>query len=98
MGIEQAIDQMEVAGPARSRAYRKPAGNLRLGGGSERCHLLMPDMDPVDGLSLAQRLGQAVQAVTDHAEDPLYAGLNQRFGDQVGDVIDWHDGLSFSRF
>ena len=89
---------MEVAGPARSRAYRKPTCDLRFGGGSEGCHLLMPDMDPVDGLSLAQRLGQAVQAVTDHAEDPLHAGLDQCFGDKVGDIIHWHDSLSFSRF
>jgi len=57
----------------------------------------MPDMDPVDRLSLAQRLGQAVQAVTDHAEDALHTSLDQCFRDEIGDIIDRHDGLSFSR-
>jgi hypothetical protein len=56
----------------------------------------MPDMDPVDRLSLAQRLGQAIQAVTNHAEDALYPGLGQCFGDEVGDIFNCHDGLSFS--
>src|SRR5450755_5081723 len=80
--IEQTVDEMKVTGPARSRAYRKLAGDLRLAGGGERRHLLMPDMDPVDRLSLAQRLGQAVQAVTDHAEDALHTSLDQCFRDE----------------
>src|ERR1700722_3641255 len=95
--IEQTVDQMKVAGPARPGTHRKPAGYLRLAGGGKRRHFLVPNMDPVDRLSLAQRLGQAVQAVTDHAEDALYTGLDQCFGDEVGDIVDWHGGLSFSR-
>ena len=73
--IEQAVDEMKIAGPARTGTDREPAGDLRFAGGGEGRHLLMPDMDPVDRLPLAQRLGQAVQAVADHAEDTFHTGL-----------------------
>jgi hypothetical protein len=48
-------------------------------------------MDPFDRLSFAQRLGQTVQAVANHAEDAFYAGLDKRFGDEIRYVFDLHD-------
>ena len=50
----------------------------------------MPDMNPVDRLSLAQRIGEAVQAIPDHAEDALDTGLGQRLRDKVCDIVDLH--------
>jgi hypothetical protein len=94
--IEQAIDEVEIARPARPGAYREPAGDLRLTRGRKRGDLLMPDMNPVDRLALAQCFGQAVQAVPDHAEYALHAGLNQRFRNEVGDSVDLHIGLALS--
>jgi len=90
MGIEQAVDEVEIARPARARAYRKATGDLGLAGGRKGCNFLVPDVHPTDRLALAQRFCQAVQAVTDHAEHALDAGLDQRFGDQVGNIIDRH--------
>ena len=55
----------------------------------------MPDMDPVDRLALAQRVSQPVQAVTDHAENALYARLDQCFRDEVCDIVDPHCCSSF---
>ena len=80
-----------MPGPHDPAHTASSPGDLQLAGGGKRRHFLMTDMDPVDCLSLSKRLGQAVQAVADHAEDTFYAGLNQCFGDQVGDIFDCHD-------
>ena len=90
VGVEQAVDEMEVARTAGSGADGKLARDLRFARGREGSHLLMPDVNPIDGLSFSQRIGQAVQAVTDHAEDALHPGLNQCFRDQVGDIFNFH--------
>ena len=90
MGIEQAIDEVEVARPAGARAYRQPPGGLRLAGGGKGGDLLVPDVHPTDRLALAQRFRQAVQAVADDTEHALHAGLDQRFSNQVSNVVDWH--------
>ena len=95
--IEQAVDEMQIAGAARARAHRKLAGDLRFAGGGEGRDLLMPDVDPVDRLALAQRVGEAVQAVADHAEDALDAGLGQRLCDEVCDIVDLHVGMILSQ-
>ena len=86
---------MQIAGTARPRAHRKLARDLRFGRGGKSGDLFMPDMNPVDRLSLAQRIGEAVQAVADHAEDALDAGLRQRLRDKVRDIVDLHIARSF---
>ena len=88
--IEQAVDEMQIARAARAGAHRELAGDLRFARGRKGGDLLMPNVNPVDRLSLAQRFGQAVQAVADHAEDALDAGLSQRFRDEVCDIVDLH--------
>src|SRR5882724_7860356 len=92
--IEQAVDEMEIAGTARSRTYRKFAGDLRFTRRRESRDLFMPDVNPVDRPALAQRVGQAVQAIPDDAKDALDAGLGERLGNEVRDIVDPH-GLSF---
>ena len=96
MRIEQAVDEMQIAGAARPRADGKLAGDLRFARRGEGRDLLMPDVDPVDRLSLAQRVGEAVEAVADHAEDALDAGLGQRLRDEVRDIVDLHVHDPFS--
>ncbi len=68
MRIEQAVDEMQIAGPHDPAQTGKLAGDLRFGRGGKGGDLLMPDVDPVDRLSLAQRVGEAVQAVAHDAE------------------------------
>jgi len=85
--IEQAVDEVEIARPARPGAYGESAGNLRLTRGGESSHLLMSNLYQ----SIAsRRLGEAVQAVSHHAEDAFHPGLDQGLGDQVSDVVDLH--------
>jgi hypothetical protein len=82
---------LQVARPARPGTYRELARYLRLTGGRKGSYLFVSYMNPVNFLPLTQRLGQAVQAVSDHAEDALYPGLDQCFRDEVGNVIDLHE-------
>jgi hypothetical protein len=95
MSVEQPVDEVEIAWTARTGAYRELACDLRFTCGCECSYLLMPNMNPVDLLSFAQRFGQTVQAVTDHAENALYPGLNEGFRDEVGDIFDTHGCRSF---
>ena len=66
-----------LPGPHEPAQTASLAGDLRLARRCEGRHLLMPDMHPFDGAPLSQRLGEAVQAVADHAEDALDARLFQ---------------------
>jgi hypothetical protein len=92
--IEQTIDEVKVARPARAGADRKFARDLRLAGSGESGHFLVSNVDPLDRLSFAQRLGQTVQAVADDAEDALYPSLSERLGDEVCHILDLHGWLS----
>ena len=53
VAIEQAVDEMEVAGAAASRADGEFAGDMRVGAGGERRDLLMADMQPLDPAAMA---------------------------------------------
>ncbi|MGL3213210.1 hypothetical protein [Bradyrhizobium sp. BR 1433] len=48
-------------------------------------------MQPIDRAALAQRLGQAVEAVADDTIDAFDAGLGKGFSDEVGNVVDPHE-------
>ena len=85
LAVEQAVDQVQVAGAAASGADGELAGEVRLGAGGEGGRLLVPHVDPVDLLLPAQRIGEAVQRIAHHAVDALHAGDAQGFGHQVGD-------------
>ena len=88
--IEQAVDEMQIAGAARPGANREFARDLRFARGGKGGDLFMPDVNPVDRLSLAQRVGEPVEAVADHAEDALDASLGQCLCDKVCDIVDLH--------
>src|SRR5882672_3770173 len=83
MAVEQSVDEMQVSGPATARAHRELTGQMRLGARREGCHLLVPDMHPLDPTLAAQRVGQSVQAVADDAIDPLYARCGKGFGELI---------------
>ena len=48
LAIEQAVDQMQVAGATATGAHRKASGKMSLRPGRESRGLFMPHMDPVD--------------------------------------------------
>ena len=71
MAVEEAVDEMQVAGAAAAGADGEAAGDMGVGARGEGGDLLMPDMQPFDAAGSAQRIGEAVEAVADDAVDAL---------------------------
>ncbi|MDP9839862.1 hypothetical protein J2T09_004642 [Neorhizobium huautlense] len=86
MTIEQAVDQVEIARSATSRAYGQLPGDMGFSTGGKSCGFLMSGMDPFDITTLAQRLCHPVQTVTDDAIYPLHAGGMENLRQNVGDL------------
>ena len=87
MTIEEAVDQVQITGPAASGADRELARQMRLGTRSERGHLLVPDMHPVYPALTAERVGQPVEAVSDNAIDSLDTRCCEGFRELIGDGL-----------
>jgi hypothetical protein len=51
--------------------------------GGKRGHLFMPYMQPFDLLTFPDYLGQAIQRITNHPVDPLYACVHQCFDEYL---------------
>src|SRR6202000_1824851 len=85
MAIEEAVDEVKIAGPAAPGADHEIAGQLRLGAGRECGDLSGAAVYPVDLALAADRIGQAVEAVADDAVDPLDARRGQRVSKLIGD-------------
>src|SRR5712672_4074912 len=77
--VEQAINEVQIAGSAAAGADRKLSREVRLGTGCESRDLFVPHMHPFDLALAADRIGQAVQAVADDAIDTLDAGGSESF-------------------
>ena len=86
VAFEQAVDEMQAAGPARSGAGRELPGQQRIRPGGEPARLLMPDMDPADGAA-PDRVGDMVQRIARHAVAAFHACLLQRLDDDFGDGL-----------
>ena len=85
MAVEQAVDQVQVAGPAAAGADGELAGHLRLGAGGERGHLLVAHMHPADP-GRSQSLGEAVERIPHDAPDPFDAGGLERLCQLISDA------------
>src|ERR1700716_4037793 len=85
MTIEQAVDQVKIAGAAAPGADRKLSRQVRLRSGRESRNLLMPDMHPLDLALAADRIGQPIQAGADDAIDPLDPGGGEGFHELISD-------------
>ena len=83
MAIEQAVDEMEVAWSATSGADGDFSGQMGFRAGGEGRDLFMPDVNPLDLSLAANRIGEAVQAVTDNAVDALDPCCGKRFGELI---------------
>src|SRR4029077_4740422 len=74
VAIEQAVDQMQVTGPAASCADRELASQMSFGAGCECSHLLVAHMDPLNLAPTSNCIGEAVKAVADNSVDSLDSG------------------------
>ncbi len=74
LAVEQAIDEVQIAGPAAPSTNGELTCQVRFGAGRESRHLLVPDMDPFDLTLSPQSVGEAVEAIADDAIDSLDTG------------------------
>src|SRR5258705_9811411 len=95
--IEQAIDQVQIAGAAASRTDREFSRQVRLGAGCERSDLLVPHMHPFDLALAANRIGQPIEAVADDAIDPLDARGSEGFCKLISNCLGHNDSLLYAR-
>jgi hypothetical protein len=79
VAVEQAVDQMQVARPARACTHGQFSCELRFGTGGEGSDLLMTGRHPFDGFHLVQAVAEPVQGIAGHAPDTFYASLFERF-------------------
>jgi hypothetical protein len=82
IGFVEAVDEMETARAATSRAGRQAAGQLRLGLGRKGAGFLMPHMDPID-LAAIDGVGDPVQRVADDPVAVLNPGGLQRLDQYI---------------
>ncbi len=75
LAVEQAVDQVQVAGAAAARADRELARHRGFGAGREGGGFLVARMRPADLAEPAQAVGQPVQAVARDAPDSLDAAV-----------------------
>jgi hypothetical protein len=76
--IEQAVDQVQVAGTAAARTDRQLAGELGLRPGGECSGFFVADAHPIDFAAAAYRVGHRIEAIADDPVDALHARLRKR--------------------
>jgi hypothetical protein len=86
MTLEQAVDEVKIAGTAAAGADGEPAGHLRLGACRERGHFLMAHVHPAD-LGRPQGVREAVERIAHDAPDPFDAGGLECLCQLIGDAI-----------
>ena len=84
VAVEEAVYEVQVAGPAAACANGEFAGQMRLGTCCERSTFLMTDVHPVYRLQAPERIGKAVQGIADNAVDALHPLLLEGLCDVIG--------------
>jgi hypothetical protein len=94
MGVVHPGEQVRRAGTGGRHADADLAGELGVGRGHERRHLLVADLDELERQVVAlEGAEQAVDAVAGIAEDLLHPPLGQALPEKVGDGFG-HGGSS----
>src|SRR5919109_1954808 len=83
VGVEEAVDQVQVPRAATRRAHREPARDRRVRRSREGRRLLVPHVLPRQVPVAAQRVGEPVQRVAGEPVDAAYARLLQRVDDEI---------------
>ncbi|MET3789163.1 hypothetical protein ABIC24_006859 [Methylobacterium radiotolerans] len=97
IGVVHAGEQVRRAGAGRGEAHADLAGELGVGGGHERRHLLVADLDELEGQVVAlERAEEPVDPVPGVAEDRLDAPFGEALPEEVGDGVG-HGGAPRSR-
>lgn len=91
LGVVEAGDEVRRAGAPGREADADLAGELRVGAGHERRHLLVAHLDELDlSLSALESAEHAVDAIARVAENPPYAPGVQPLHDEIADRLTHH--------
>src|SRR6185437_9249932 len=94
LGVVEAVEQVDAAGARGGEADAEPAGPLRIGAGVECGSFLVADLDEANLVLVgAQRLDDAVDAVTWNAEHRVDAPVDQGFDEHVAGGRFGHSSL-----
>ena len=77
VGIEQTIDEVQIARSAAPRTDGQLAGELRFGSGREGGRLLVANVNSLDLAAAMKSVGHRIEAVTYEPVNSLDAGLAQ---------------------
>ncbi len=84
LGVVEPVEQVDGTRSHRPHAHGEAPGQLRLRAGREGTDLLVAYADPLDAVLAADRVGDRVEGVADHAPDGLHAVLGQGIDQQLG--------------
>src|SRR5690606_24437546 len=88
LGVVEAVEQVDGAGPRGGEADARPAGELRVRGGGERGQLLVAGLDEPDLVArVVEAAEDAVDAVARVAVDPVDAPFVQAVQDEGSDGL-----------
>jgi len=81
--VEQAVDEVQIAGSTAPRADGKLICQMSLGAGCECGDFFVAHVNPLDLPLPSDGVSQTIEAVADDAIDPLDANGCERFGELV---------------
>ncbi len=84
-GVVQPVEEVDRARTHRSGAHPESVPQLRLRPGRICRDFLVADTDPVDPVGRADRVGDAVQRITDHSEHVGHALVDERVDQHFAD-------------
>ena len=90
MTIVEAVDEVKVSRATAAGAHTKSTCDLRIRARGERGHLLMPYVQPLDGLTLSDGICQAVERVPYDTVHTRNTSRNQRLDEDVTHISEHH--------
>jgi hypothetical protein len=85
--IEQAVNQMDIARPATSRADRQFTGEMGLGTGGKGSRLFVAYVNPFDFLVPADLLKDSIEGISHDPINSFDSGGDQGFDYNFGDGL-----------
>jgi hypothetical protein len=75
VAVEEAVDEMEISGPAACGADGERASEVGFGSGGEGGDLFVADVHPLKRAVFAKGIGEAIQGVSRESVDAFNAGV-----------------------
>ncbi len=91
LGVEQAVDQVQIARTAGAGADRQAPAGVGGGTGREGRGFFMTHATPADAITRAQAFGEAVERIARQAPDGIHTSGFEGGDEQIGNGFHSHD-------